>query len=998
MFVHPHLSTTQGALFHSSKRPRRHTAHASNNTQRSPQHARFDQQQQQHQQHYQHYPAARATVPIPEASSLPKTAPRSGYYYDMPVDSTSISYISAVAAAARNLYRRAKISGPDFAEIATAVRPLHSVLKHLRAEAEDADSLLNSDGYESSVYARQLTPIVEDTDFTLKQLDTILEKYGSYPSDGESPDSARRGRANTSAKRMEDRERDMVALIRTKLANQKTNIDIFLDTVQLHNPTRQHKPVDLEHADGQQMDKIKDKVDVVAARLFQRRARALASGDAAQESEDQMWQEFWAELVKEGFSSDVLRKHKEVLRAYIRELDSNGYLDDKPPSVRGLLDQQLPQGRRGGAYAPQHHSPYPEAPAFGARQPQQYGSSPLPPPVEITPASYPSNPHGETMSPKEMVSPSMDNEKFMPSVKLERRQPEQWPSHGENRSPTMPAYNPYIPQSQQGGPPPPPTSMPMQTSFERYSSDSCSDSGSTDSQQLALISTKDLMALDRNEADNLSARMGGLGLSPAMLPTNHGVSPGTSPSTRYLPPPVAALPPDHPLSSSPQSQALQAAAPRYVPPLPGYPSPTSSTMTPPPPYASPNTHAAAPIPFPSSAPTSAPGFPPPPTSAPRSQRYSRLAPDSVGNEIPLEAKWTRIKRSLVSTEVLTKAGVRYEARPDFVAVLGVLTKEQIADYARKSAALRAGRGRGYSDPKYRPTAYYPEEKRNTNGRRHLQHSDSDSETDSEDVIWDESDTTDSESRDRSGALTDKYIPREHRRRRNRRASTNSTIQEEPELEEKSDRKGHRVYPIIVEKTSPAAVTQPKPILKNRNENHVRFDEDGPREYSQEELEKERERKERRERRRAEKEREGERRRRDRERARERGGGDRDRDRERDRDRGDRDRDTTRERERDRERDRDRERERDRQHRDRDHHDRDHHSSSSHYRPRERGADRERDRTVERDRAVDRDREREEARDKRRAKKRVWGETLGAVGIGGAAASLLGVLTEAASGL
>lgn len=582
------------------------------------------------------------------------------------------------------------------------------------------------------------------------------------------------------------------------------------------------------------------------------------------------------------------------------------------------------------------------------------------------------------MSPKEMVSPSMDNEKFMPSVKLERRQPEQWPGHGESRSPTKPAYNPYIPQSQQGGPPPPPTSVPMQLSYERYSSDS-SDSGSTDSQQLALISTQDLMALDRNEADSLSARMGGLGLSPAMLPTNYGVSPGTSPSTRYLPPPVAALPPDHPISSSPQSQALQGASPRYVPPLPGYGSPTASTMTPPPPYASPNTHAAAPIPFPSSAPpSSAPGFPPPPTSAPRPQRYSRLAPDSVGNEIPLEAKWTRIKRSLVSTEVLTKAGVRYEARPDFVAVLGVLTKEQIADYARKSAALRAGRDRAHSDPKYRPAAYYPEEKRNTNGRRHLQHSDTDSETDSEDVIWDESDTTDSESRDRSGALTDKYIPREHRRRRNRRASTNSTIQEEPELEEKGDRKGHRVYPVIVEKTSPAAVTQPKPILKNRNENHVRFDEDGPREFAPEELERERERKERRERRRAEREKESERRRRDRERARERGG---DRDRERDRD-GHRDRDATREREREH-----RDRDRDRQHRDRDHH-----SSSSHYRPRERGGERERDRTVERDR------EREDARDKRRAKKRVWGETLGAVGIGGAAASLLGVLTEAAAGL
>lgn len=228
----------------------------------------------------------------------------------MAVNSSSVLSISAVAAVARNLYRRAKSSGPDFAEIATVVRPLHLVLKHLRAEAEDPDSLLNASGQESSVYARQLAPIVEDTDFTLKQLDTILEKYGSYPGDYDHLENGHRDSGNSSGKRMEDRERDMIALIRTKLANHKTNIDIFLDTVQLHNPTRQHQTFDLEHADGKQMNAIKDKLDIVAARLSQRRAKAWASGDAAEGSEEEMWQLFWAELVKEGFSSDVLRKHK----------------------------------------------------------------------------------------------------------------------------------------------------------------------------------------------------------------------------------------------------------------------------------------------------------------------------------------------------------------------------------------------------------------------------------------------------------------------------------------------------------------------------------------------------------------------------------------------------------------------------------------------------------------------------------------------------------------
>ncbi|KAK0622630.1 hypothetical protein B0T14DRAFT_494255 [Immersiella caudata] len=69
----------------------------------------------------------------------------------------------------------------------------------------------------------------------------------------------------------------------------------------------------------------------------------------------------------------------------------------------------------------------------------------------------------------------------------------------------------------------------------------------------------------------------------------------------------------------------------------------------------------------------------------------RLAPDSQGREIPPSAKWTKIKRSLVSPEVLQRAGVRYEARPEFVAVLGILSKEQILEYSRQSAEIRQRR-------------------------------------------------------------------------------------------------------------------------------------------------------------------------------------------------------------------------------------------------------------------------------------------------------------------
>lgn len=624
-------------------------------------------------------------------------------------------------------------------------------------------------------------------------------------------------------------------------------------------------------------------------------------------------------------------------------------MDDNPPSVRGLLDHES-----GGAYAP---------PAYGSRQ--QYGS-PLPPPVAI-PASYLLR--GDT-SPKELLSPAMDNEKFSPAVKLARRRPDQSPidtASANARDRSQDYYNP--------------SAVPAEVSYERRSSDSASDTESND--QLALISTRDLMDSDHRQADMLAVRIGGLQLSPGLLP-------GTSPNGRHLSPPSAHQghkTSDIDLSSSP-AQAC-ATSPRYVP-VPSIYSGSPASSTPPPAYST------APIPIPASAPPTTTSFPPPPMGPTTSPRRSRLAPDSQGAEIPIEAKWTRIKRSLVSPEVLDKAGMRYEARPDFVAVLGVLSREDIADLARKTVEVRATRGRGYSDTtttssnrnnNTRYQNYYnsPDEKRNPT-KKYSRHS-SDSTDDDEEAsltssepIWDDSDSSGSDSdsqhsrstnttRERSGSATDKYIPRDarratHRRSQHRRDSA-TIIQEETEPEEDADddrrgknspsrhRRRSRIYPVIVDapadeaKGSPAATVAPKPILKNRNENHVRFDADGPREMSLDDLERERERRERRERRRRA---EGDDRRRRSERSER--GGDRERERERG-DRGDRDRDRS----------------------DR-HRDRDQHTSSSH-RHRE-----------------SRD---ESTRDRRRTRKSVWKETVGAVGIGGAAASLLSVLTEAAAG-
>lgn len=153
------------------------------------------------------------------------------------------------------------------------------------------------------------------------------------------------------------------------------------------------------------------------------------------------------------------------------------------------------------------------------------------------------------------------------------------------------------------------------------------------------------------------------------------------------------------------------------------------------------------------------------------------------------------------------------------------------------------------------------------------------------------------------------------------------------------------YPYIVsppgkDESSPASKAMPKPILKNRNENHVRFDPE-PHDLEQKSGRSFKDERDRRDdyspkRPRDARDREGS--------GRSRNGYRRDHAGERDRHGGDRHRG----------------------------------SEGDHYRP-------------HRDRRRGR-------REERSTRKKAWGGTLGAVGIGGAAASLLGVLTEAAVGM
>jgi hypothetical protein len=195
---------------------------------------------------------------------------------------TVAQHIDVVDAFARTLHVRARQSSPAFADIANGVRELHDALRNLRIEATDPDSPLNG-----AAYAGKVRPLVEDCDFTLRQLEAVLNHDRSDDDGSAAADPTRSARLSQ--------------MLSTLLLNQ-TSILNFLNTVQLAN-TRSMPSSNMALTRSQPgIEDIQSKVNIVAQRLFSRHTFA---GD-----HDGLWREFQTELEKEGFSREVLQKHK----------------------------------------------------------------------------------------------------------------------------------------------------------------------------------------------------------------------------------------------------------------------------------------------------------------------------------------------------------------------------------------------------------------------------------------------------------------------------------------------------------------------------------------------------------------------------------------------------------------------------------------------------------------------------------------------------------------
>lgn len=332
-------------------------------------------------------------------------------------------------------------------------------------------------------------------------------------------------------------------------------------------------------------------------------------------------------------------------------------------------------------------------------------------------------------------------------------------------------------------------------------------------------------------------------------------------------------------------------------------------------------------------------------------------------------EWTKVCRRKISTEVLDQEGYRYKVGRDHIYIFGRIPRDELQVLARKTHYLRlVARHRHHEGG----------ERRDDSDRERQTRSKLESARDDDEGIFVVSGI------ESAGEDSDERR-RRHERRRHRHGYHDEVHNMKREDDEDKNPRACRLSIVPSPESvdgdsgSPSSVTSPKPILKNKNPNHVRFDPDGPVEVPSTARSYERTR-----------EREGERYRGEENRPKreeERSRCEQDREKERDREQEECYRNRNRDRDKERDRKRDRERDRDR-------------SSYRHYHH-HRESDHDRDRDRERKRHRDREKDRERTREpEERTSNRLntFREVVEAIGVSGTVATALSMIGEAAKHL
>lgn len=205
-------------------------------------------------------------------------------------------------------------------ELTSEVTSLHIVLRRLEVEVSKPNSILSrsDDGGDRR---EELAQLSGDCKRVLRVLDGILAKYNALSEEKRS--------VTRLWKKVQFGNGEMLDLaeLRLKMTTSTSALTLFLNLLSIGS---QGKVESYMESQGDELKEMRRSLNWITAEM---QAKAPKAGEGSilttyAGDDKAIWKDFRRELIKDGFSSEVLERHKETIKDYVMELGSRGALDD----------------------------------------------------------------------------------------------------------------------------------------------------------------------------------------------------------------------------------------------------------------------------------------------------------------------------------------------------------------------------------------------------------------------------------------------------------------------------------------------------------------------------------------------------------------------------------------------------------------------------------------------------------------------------------------------
>ena len=202
-------------------------------------------------------------------------------------------------------------------ELTREASSLHVVIDRLEKEVSKPESPINRPGDRCK---EELQAIVRGCETVLKLLNRVLEKYNTLS------EKERSVKKLWQSVRFGNGELADIRDLREKLTYYTSALSLFVNMVSMGSMGRVEQKMETA---GEDIREMRIAVNGITAHLLSASNREGSVLTTYADDDKAVWKDFRKELIEEGFSSAIIRKHKRLIKAYIKELGDRGLFDDE---------------------------------------------------------------------------------------------------------------------------------------------------------------------------------------------------------------------------------------------------------------------------------------------------------------------------------------------------------------------------------------------------------------------------------------------------------------------------------------------------------------------------------------------------------------------------------------------------------------------------------------------------------------------------------------------